>query len=83
MTDVAEDLLEPENFIFQCLYVELFTLAVRPAGRGLAGVALVGHTPTPSHLCACRLSSCRLVKAGLLSGLGPRRFCGCPSEQGC
>lgn len=26
------------------------------------------------YLCACLLSSCRRVKAGLLSGLGPRRF---------
>lgn len=40
-------------------------------------------TPTPedqmTYLCACLFNSCLLVKAGLLSGLGPRRLAGCPS----
>lgn len=31
------------------------------------------------YLCACRLSSCLRVRAGLLSGFGPRLFAGCPS----
>ena len=34
-----------------------------------------------SYLCACLLSSCRLVSAGLLSGFGPRLFGGCPSDR--
>lgn len=32
-----------------------------------------------NHLCACLFSSCRRVKAGLLSGLGPLLLGGCPS----
>lgn len=35
--------------------------------------------PTSSYLCACLFNSCLLVRAGLLSGFGPRRFAGCPS----
>lgn len=34
-----------------------------------------------TNLCAWRFSSCRLVKAGLLSGLGPLFFAGSPSVQ--
>lgn len=35
--------------------------------------------PVFCYLCACRLSSCRRVRAGFESGLGPRRLAGCPS----
>jgi hypothetical protein len=34
-----------------------------------------------TDLCACLLSSCRRVKAGLLSGFGPLRLGGWPSMK--
>lgn len=60
------DFLELHDLLLQGFDVHLFTLAMGPRGQH------DGEKTSVTNLCACRLSSWRRVKAGLLSGLGPR-----------
>jgi len=48
--------------------------------KGLSAGAPRRWWRDPAYRCACRLSSCLRVWAGLLSGFGPLRFAGCPSN---
>lgn len=71
-----EDLLESQHFLLQRLDVLLFAL---PVGAVVAVNIARFQSQCITHRWACLLSSWRRVMAGLLSGLGPLRFAGCPS----
>lgn len=64
------------NVVFELFDVALFALPMSSLnGQKSPFIASMWAI----YLCACLLSSCRRVRAGLLSGFGPLLFCGCPS----
>lgn len=94
LRSIGIDLFQPQDFVFEGLDVELLALPVgsaascqfrertkrKPKGRTIWGTG--SSTPKKvraTDLCACLFSSCRRVRAGLLSGFGPLRFGGWPS----
>ncbi len=83
LRDIAVELLEPEDFVLEGLDVELFSLPMGAArgDRRSEGTATSAQIGDVTYRWACRLSSCRLVRAGLLSGFGPRRLGGLPSAN--
>jgi hypothetical protein len=74
------ELLQSKYLLFEGLDVHFLALSVRPGGGLGSGIWRQDGGQT-TYLCACLLSSCLRVKAGLLSGLGPRRLGGAPSES--
>lgn len=69
-------LLELHNFLLEGLDVNLLSFTVSSMIRKKQHN---GSTIRYIYLCACLFSSCRRVRAGLLSGFGPRRLDGWPS----
>lgn len=87
LRDIAVNLFQTEYLILKSFDVEFFSLSVCPTRdtlsaqgkRGMERHGMMDVMLILTYRWACRFNSCRLVRAGLLSGFGPRRFGGCPS----